>query len=117
MEKAIWWIDRTSTWVGIPLCWLVIPLMLVTTWDVNLRYFFNAPTQWAYDVTCMLYGTQFMLGGAYALAQTCGTIADHRGQARVSPLRRAVRGRAPVHRLPGLPGAGRPGQPRGRDRP
>lgn len=70
MEKAIWWIDRISTWIGIPICWLVIPLMFVTTWDVNLRYFFNAPTQWAYDVTYMLYGTQFMLCGAYALAQS-----------------------------------------------
>jgi TRAP-type mannitol/chloroaromatic compound transport system permease small subunit len=69
VERTIKGIDTISTWIGIPFCWLVIPLMLVTTWDVNLRYFFNAPTQWAYDVTYMLYGTQFMLCGAYTLAQ------------------------------------------------
>jgi TRAP-type mannitol/chloroaromatic compound transport system permease small subunit len=69
MEKAIRWIDAISTWIGIPFCWLVIPLMLVTTYDVTLRYFLNAPTQWAYDVTYMLYRTQFMISGAYTLAQ------------------------------------------------
>jgi TRAP-type mannitol/chloroaromatic compound transport system permease small subunit len=69
VEKAIRQIDTVSTWLGIPFCWLVIPLMLVTSYDVTLRYFFDAPTQWAYDVSYMLYGTQFMLCGAYTLAQ------------------------------------------------
>ncbi|MEK7216856.1 MAG: TRAP transporter small permease subunit [Chloroflexota bacterium] len=69
MEKAIKLIDTISTWIGIPFCWLIIPLMLVTTYDVTLRYFFSAPTAWAYDVTYMLYGTMFMLVGAYTLAQ------------------------------------------------
>jgi len=69
VERAIRYIDTVSTWIGIPFSWLIIPLMFVTTYDVTLRYFFSAPTTWAYDYTIMLYGTQFMLVGAYTLAQ------------------------------------------------
>jgi TRAP-type mannitol/chloroaromatic compound transport system permease small subunit len=69
VEKAIRVIDTISTWVGIPMSWLIVPLMLITCYDVTARYFFSAPTQWAYDYTIMLYGTMFMLVGAYALAQ------------------------------------------------
>ena len=43
--------------------------MLITCYDVTARYFFSAPTQWAYDYTIMMYGTLFMMVGAYALAQ------------------------------------------------
>src|SRR4029434_528376 len=69
MEKAIRSIDTISTWVGILLSWLIVPLMLITCYDVTARYFFSAPTQWAYDYTIMMYGTMFMMVGAYALAQ------------------------------------------------
>jgi TRAP-type mannitol/chloroaromatic compound transport system permease small subunit len=34
---------------------------------VTARYLFKAPTEWAYDVTYMLYGTIFMLGAAFTL--------------------------------------------------
>jgi TRAP-type mannitol/chloroaromatic compound transport system permease small subunit len=69
VERAIKIIDSISTWVGIPFCWLIIPLMLITTYDVTMRYFFSAPTTWAYDYTIMLYGTLFLMVGAYTLAQ------------------------------------------------
>ena len=35
---------------------------LSLVWEVVARYFFNAPTIWAYDMTYMLYGSFFMLG-------------------------------------------------------
>jgi TRAP-type mannitol/chloroaromatic compound transport system permease small subunit len=44
MEKAIRLLDTISTWVGIPLSWLIVPLMLITCYDVTARYFFSAPT-------------------------------------------------------------------------
>ena len=69
VEKTIRLIDTLSTWLGILLSWLIVPLMLITCYDVTARYFFSAPTQWAYDYTIMVYGTLFMLVGAYALAQ------------------------------------------------
>jgi TRAP-type mannitol/chloroaromatic compound transport system permease small subunit len=69
VKKAIKIIDTISTWIGIPSSWLIIPLMLITCYDVTARYFFSAPTQWAYDYSYMMYGTMFMLVGAYTLAQ------------------------------------------------
>jgi TRAP-type mannitol/chloroaromatic compound transport system permease small subunit len=55
--------DTTGSWVA----WLSVPLVLAVSYEVIARYFFNAPTLWAFDVTYMLYGALFMLGAAYAL--------------------------------------------------
>jgi TRAP-type mannitol/chloroaromatic compound transport system permease small subunit len=69
VDKAIRYIDTLSTWLGIPISWLYVVLMLIITYDVTLRYFFAAPTEWAFDYAIMLYGSCFMLCGAYTLAQ------------------------------------------------
>lgn len=61
------YIDRISEWTGIAAAWITIPLMLVVMYEVILRYFFNLPTEWGYDVLWMLFGVQFMIGGAYTL--------------------------------------------------
>ena len=61
-------VDRFSTWVGKAAAWLIVALMLVVCAEVFKRYALNAPTAWIYDVNNMMYGTLFMLGGAYALA-------------------------------------------------
>src|SRR5574338_263607 len=55
--------DRTGTWIA----WLNLPLVLVVSYEVIMRYVFNAPTIWVFDTAYMLYGTIFMLGAAYAL--------------------------------------------------
>lgn len=69
LEKLIKAIDSISTWIGIPASWLFMVLMLVVCYDVTARYFFHAPTHWAFDYAIQLYGTGFLLCGAYALAQ------------------------------------------------
>ncbi len=43
--------------------------MLVVCVEVFKRYILNAPTAWIFDLNSMLYGTLFMLCGAYTLAQ------------------------------------------------
>ena len=55
--------DRTGTWIA----WLNLPLVLIVSYEVIMRYVFDAPTTWVFDMTYMLYGTVFMLGAAYAL--------------------------------------------------
>lgn len=60
-------IDTISEWSGRIFAWLIVPLMLGTTYEVIVRYLFNAPTIWAYDLSYMLYGSHFMLGAAYTL--------------------------------------------------
>jgi TRAP-type mannitol/chloroaromatic compound transport system permease small subunit len=46
---------------------LIYPLVGGLTYEVILRYAFNAPTIWAYDVSYMIYGSHFMLGATYCL--------------------------------------------------
>jgi TRAP-type mannitol/chloroaromatic compound transport system permease small subunit len=60
-------IDRFTEAVGRVVAWLILPMVLSLVWEVTARYGFNAPTEWAYDMTFMLYGTFFMLGSAWTL--------------------------------------------------
>lgn len=61
--------DRISTWTGKTFAWLIVALMLVVCAEVFKRYALNAPTAWIYDVNNMMYGTLFMMCGAYTLSQ------------------------------------------------
>src|SRR5205085_1255399 len=56
--------------------WLIIALTLVVCAEVFKRYILNAPTAWIFDFNNMLYGTLFMLCGAYALAQNAHVRGD-----------------------------------------
>ena len=69
-------IDGISTWVGKAFAWLMVVLMTVVCVEVFKRYILNAPTAWIFDAENMLYGTCFMLGGAYTLAQNAHVRGD-----------------------------------------
>jgi TRAP-type mannitol/chloroaromatic compound transport system permease small subunit len=69
-------IDGVSTWVGKAAAWLIIALMTVVCVEVFKRYILNAPTAWIFDLDNMLYGTLFMLCGAYTLAQNAHVRGD-----------------------------------------
>lgn len=60
--------DRISTLSGQISSWLICVLMLVVCVEVFKRYILNAPTAWVFDLEAMLYGSLFMLCGAYTLA-------------------------------------------------
>ena len=55
------------TFIGWLVAWLIVPLIGAMVYEVVARYFFRAPTVWAQDLSYMLYGALFMLGGAYTL--------------------------------------------------
>ncbi len=61
--------DNISTWVGKAFAWLIVALMLMVVVEVFKRYALNAPTAWIFDASNMMYGTLFMMGGAYTLCQ------------------------------------------------
>ena len=44
-------------------------LTLLITWEVFSRYVLNKPHAWVLDAQIMLYGTLFMMAGAYTLAK------------------------------------------------
>ena len=60
-------IDGLNTATGWLAGWLIVPMTLAVAYEVGARYAFNAPTKWAYDLTYMLYGAQFMLAAGYTL--------------------------------------------------
>lgn len=69
-------IDQVSYWSGKAFSWLIVALTFVVSIEVFKRYILNAPTAWIYDLNNMLYGTLFMMTGAYTLAQAGHVRAD-----------------------------------------
>jgi TRAP-type mannitol/chloroaromatic compound transport system permease small subunit len=82
-------LDRIAIGSGRLAAWLIVPMVLSLCYEVVSRYVFNAPTQWAYDMTFMLYGSFFMLGAAFTL-QRKGHVRTDSLYAGWSPRRQAM---------------------------
>src|SRR6267143_2012391 len=76
VQKFLLIIDEISTWCGKAAAWLIILLMAVVCVEVFKRYIMNMPTAWIFDLDNMLYGSAFMLCGAYTLAQNAHVRGD-----------------------------------------
>jgi len=76
VQSILHTIDEISTWVGKAFAWLIVILMTVVCVEVIKRYLLNAPTAWIFDLDNMLYGTLFMMCGAYTLAQNAHVRGD-----------------------------------------
>lgn len=61
--------DRLSAWFGKAFAWLILVMSVGVGYEVLVRYGFNAPTSWAFDLSYITYGTLFMMGGAYTLSR------------------------------------------------
>ena len=68
--------DQISYWTGKAFAWLILGLTLVVSVEVFKRYILNAPTAWIFDLNNMIYGTLFMMCGAYTLALAGHVRAD-----------------------------------------
>lgn len=69
MQRYIRFADSISAWFGKSFGWLIILMTFGMSYEVMVRYLFNSPTPWALDVSFIMYGTLFMLGGAYTLSR------------------------------------------------
>jgi TRAP-type mannitol/chloroaromatic compound transport system permease small subunit len=69
MQRLLLFVDKVSTWVGHAFSFLIVGLTLLISWEVFSRYVLDAPHAWAFDVMIMMYGTMFMMAGAYTLAK------------------------------------------------
>lgn len=76
MNRYLFMIDRISAWSGKLFAWAVVLLTLLVCWDVAMRYIFNRPSQWVFDVAYILYGLLFMMAGAYTLSRNGHVRAD-----------------------------------------
>lgn len=69
MNRLLLLVDEISTWVGKTFAWSIVILTFAISYEVFARYIMLAPTTWAFDVSYILYGTLFMMAGAYTLAR------------------------------------------------
>jgi TRAP-type mannitol/chloroaromatic compound transport system permease small subunit len=76
MQKLLLFVDRISTTVGQAFSFLIVVLTLHVSWEVYSRYVLDAPRAWAFDVMIMMYGTLFMMAGAYTLAKNSHVRGD-----------------------------------------
>lgn len=60
-------IDTFNEWFGRILAPLIAVMTLVVLYDIAMRFFIGRPSDWAFDITKMLFGAHFMLLAAYGL--------------------------------------------------
>ncbi len=70
MQRLLLAIDKISTFAGQAFSWLIVLLTLLISWEVFSRYALDRPHAWAFDVMIIMYGTLFMMAGAYTLAKS-----------------------------------------------
>jgi len=89
MWPLVRFVERINFGVGCFAAVLIVPLVLGTCYEVFARYFFNAPTIWAFELGFMLTGAHFLLGSALTL-QRGEHIRIDLIYARLAPRRKAA---------------------------
>lgn len=69
MQKLLLTVDKISTAAGQFFAWLIVALTFMIAWEVFSRYALDNPHPWAFDVMSMMYGSLFMMAGAYTLSK------------------------------------------------
>ncbi len=69
MENFILFVDRLSAWVAKTFSWCIVILAIGVGYEVFVRYLLRDPTSWAFDLSYMMYGSLFMMAGAYTLSR------------------------------------------------
>ena len=69
MQKLLFTVDKISTAAGQFFAWLIVALTFMIAWEVFSRYALDNPHPWAFDVMSMMYGSLFMMAGAYTLSK------------------------------------------------
>ena len=64
--NAIDWLNRL---LGERLCYLYLVAVAITAYEVVMRYLFNAPTTWAFELTILLCAICYLLSGGFVTAQ------------------------------------------------
>jgi TRAP-type mannitol/chloroaromatic compound transport system permease small subunit len=69
IQSLLHGIDQLSKSVGHAFAWCIVILTVGTSYEVFVRYVLSDPTDWAFDMSYILYGALFMMSGAYALSR------------------------------------------------
>ena len=76
MQNLLLTIDKISTFVGKVFSWLIVSLTFLISYEIFSRYVLNAPHPWAFDAMLIMYGTLFMMSGAYTLSKNSHVRGD-----------------------------------------
>jgi TRAP-type mannitol/chloroaromatic compound transport system permease small subunit len=69
IDRFIKAVNSINDWVGYITAFLLPIIILIVSYEVTMRYFFNSPTIWAWDVNIQLFAIMVFLGGGYTLMQ------------------------------------------------
>jgi len=67
LRKYVLFVSDLNDKVGRIASFLVIGMIGFLVFEVFMRYLFDSPTVWAHELSAMLYGAYFLLGGGYTL--------------------------------------------------
>jgi len=65
MNRFLLIIDNISQKTGVASSLLIFPLIACVVYEVTMRYFFNNPTEWVFEMALFLYAASVVLGGCY----------------------------------------------------
>ena len=89
MKTFLSYIDGISEWTGKIVSYVCPIVVVITTWEIVMRYAFKAPTYWAHESTIYLCTALYLLAGAY-VHRHYGHINMDIVYGRFSPRIRAV---------------------------
>lgn len=76
MTQFVTVVDKMSAWFGKAFAWCIMIMIIGVSYDVFVTKVFSSATNWAYEIAYMMYGTLFMMGGAYTLSRDAHVRAD-----------------------------------------
>lgn len=89
MDRLLRYVDRASDALGMIGGWLLLPLSFFVAYEVVLRYVFDSPTIWVWDLGMQLQAAIVALGGSYAL-RTNSHVSIDILVSKLSPRLRAI---------------------------
>ena len=66
-DSARGWVDTLIRTLGEKTSYAFLLAVVLTVYEVVLRYFFNAPTTWVHEVSIFLTASCFIIAGSYTL--------------------------------------------------
>lgn len=89
VERVCNVIDTINEKVGRVICFAFLIIMFIQVMEVILRYVFNRPTIWAWDVNGMIFSGTAMLAGAFVYLHDSHVRMDIL-YSRIKPKRRLI---------------------------
>ena len=68
LKQFLTYVEKANEWIAKAVSWLIVLIILATSYEVVMRYIFKSPTIWSFEFNYLVFGIYFMLAGAYTYA-------------------------------------------------